>query len=114
MDGQIERLSYSTTEINTGIKWIDGKDTYCRVIYSSTGYANDLVIVNDNNIRQITKVEHYASDIAGVIYQSPYNDGAGNFSYLLIGSNTLTTRKGGVFLNSNYPTYTIIEYTKTT
>ena len=109
-----ENLSYSTTEHKTGKKWIDGRDVWSKTIYSATGYANDVTILSDNNIRQITKVEHYASDIAGLIYQSPYNDGSGNFSYLLIGSNTLKTRKGGIFLNSNFPTHTIVEYTKTT
>ena len=109
-----ENLSYSTTEHKTGKKWIDGKDIWSKTIYSTTGYANDVTILDDSNIAKITKVEHYASDIAGLIYQSPYNDGSGNFSYLLIGSNTLKTRKGGIFLNSNFPTHTIVEYTKTT
>lgn len=57
-----EKFSYSTTEKNTGKKWIDGKDIYSRVIseevstYSDSGTGNRRVfnvVVTDANIDTI-------------------------------------------------------------
>lgn len=46
---------YSTTEVNTGQKWIDGKDIYCRVVTENvvTG-DNSIVISGANEILPMT------------------------------------------------------------
>lgn len=35
---------FSTEEINTGVKWIDGKDIYCRVFTGTFGVDNTPVV----------------------------------------------------------------------
>jgi microcystin-dependent protein len=39
-----ENLSYSTTEHNTGKKWIDGKPIYSKTFYSDTGWTDGVLV----------------------------------------------------------------------
>lgn len=107
-------LSYTTTEHFTGLYWYNGKKIYSKAIYSATGYANDETLIDNANIEEFVKIDHISSDRSGIKYQSPYNDGGGNYSYLLMIGSVIKTRKGGIFLNTNFPATTILLYTKTT
>lgn len=111
--GWEEVESYSTSEVNTGQTWIDGKPIYKKVINTgnmtsavSHGISNlDWVIsiygvakTNDNNYLPI----NFANP-NGLNYQlSAYIQGGGN-----VGLN-----KGSGFTISS--SYLIVEYTKTT
>lgn len=75
-------MSYSTTEKNTGKKWIDGKDIYRKIFYSDTGYidgsqvgvisdadmfvSKKIIILDNNNNILIDYVNSAVSQSVGI------------------------------------------------
>jgi len=110
--GWEEVNDYSTTEIDTGKKWIDGKKIYRKVFVGTTGSGGNwssfpLNITNLNEITDMrfkcgTSYEMYTSNFyASSTYQIIFRLGESNVQYL-IGSGY-----------SDLPYKVIIEYTKT-
>lgn len=119
-NGQIDNKSYSTTEVNTGKTWIDGKPIYRKITpvilnsvlapnitqngneYSfSGGFA-----INSETVVSVVGVERSIYDDRMTIT----NPGTG--IYLLLNSDTTVMySNGGIGCKE---LYAIIEYTKTT
>ena len=116
-------LDYSTTEKNTGKKWIDGSPIYSKVVYTPTLISGDNVITHGisnlgtvisakstairgtgDSAKQMTIPYAPSDDLAWAL--GLYEFSAANFS-IKVGSNYASTF-------SLTECYTIIEYTKTT
>lgn len=104
-----EKNSYSTTEMLTGGKWIDGKPIY-RMSFSATGISSSAVtlstVLNNTTINPI-KVFGFATNRAdGNFLQLGYTGGV---------SVLITSSELRLVGNYTYSAYNItIEYTKTT
>ena len=106
-------MSYSTSEVNTGKKWIDGKPIYKIAFYSETNWSNNTKIGELNNVSAIISISDITCDGSGSRYQNYGTDGT-NTSYTIVRSNNqVYVNRAGTFINS-YPSIVIIEYTKTT
>ena len=104
-------LSYSTEEVKTGGKWIDGKPIYRKtlVFTNQTLIRNDttLIGITDIPINKIIKTEETlfnTAGLAGSTYKAVYIDNTGNM-YALQNLSDITT---------GWTIYLAIEYTKTT
>ena len=108
--------NYSTSEINTGQKWIDDKDIYCRVYNNVTLTNNTNVIVDanfgtDKNIVRIEGVGSYTTD--GTKTSVPLSN------YLTGNDKAMPKVSDGVFLVevkddwSIWNCHFIVYYTKT-
>lgn len=104
------KRSYSTTEVDTGKKWIDGKPIY-RIVISGTTPSDGVNVVADLSSYNISEI---------VLLQQAYEDNSflqGN--YYASGSNRLRCLVRKSDLNVLIDAYTdvyykvIIEYTKT-
>lgn len=101
--------TYSTTEVNTGKKWIDGKDIYRKVIVApGTMTANNWVTMGSaSNAETLVKGIMYLRD-------DDLNIGAvWNEVMMRIINNDVQYYQSVTLLTHNY-TGAIIEYTKTT
>ena len=59
----VKPIDYSTTEQDTGIKWIDGKTIYQKTFANDNGYASaDSVDISSLNYDKILSIEGYGSD----------------------------------------------------
>ena len=112
-----EERSYSTEEVNTGKKWIDGKPIYRKVVnYGALPNATSKAVAhNITNIDYVVSMQGVASIPAGNKIPLPYVDTT-TFSN---GVQMYTTSNDVVLQTqanrSNYTnTYVTIEYTKTT
>lgn len=61
-----QTIDYSTAEQNTGIKWIDGKDIYCRTFTDTFTTGNLIITTITPSLSNIIKAE-------GFIYYQPNN-----------------------------------------
>lgn len=105
---------YSTTEVNTGQKWIDGKDIYCKVINSTL--TNDITSFNIPNVSTYIKTDGYVlkSDntysLPVTYYESNNYRIANEFDYIHSTLDIITTPS----VVTNYPNVVLIcYYTKT-
>lgn len=57
---------YSTTETNTGVKWIDGDDIYCAVVTGEALPAGGSTLLL--GIKQFVKAEGWCRDVFGNCY----------------------------------------------
>ena len=107
--------SYFTTEIDTGMKWIDGKTIYrrCADISSITSSNSNIVDVSSWNIENIISLTGFIKDSYNNINVVPMYDSASNYSVLFFNGTYLRGRAsigtGGTISNA----YAIVEYTKT-
>ena len=104
MNGQREQLKYSTEEVNTGKKWIDGKPIY-RKAYNGT-VANGTVVITNVD----TLVDSGGSFFGGRVWSVfPYTLATGNFC-------SPEVQSGTIILVSSFSGEGRIwfEYTKTT
>ena len=115
-----ERLSYSTTEINTGKKWIDGKTIYSKVLTGTFGvidgsawvYVN--VSVADLNIGTVTKMTGFIEALT-YAYPIPYTWDNGSVSKMIYHKGQTRIRVASNATGaSEKPFYITIEYTKAT
>ena len=109
MNGQYECLSYSTSEVNTGKKWIDGKPIYRKVIENPSLGATLLTNVSD--VIFYTAKRRWSSTDSGAVYF----DGNSSYNSILldINSGVVSIRKTESVYNTSI-SYIMLEYTKTT
>ena len=111
--------NYSTTEVNTGKKWIDGKDIYRQVVpidFPTTGTTKD-VNHNISNINEVTDYYLKWYDTLDSRWFVNFKDTTGTY---FIEINGVSTSKIYLKSGSSYDwqsrtsnRYAIIEYTKT-
>ena len=72
----LDQTSYSTTEIDTGMTWIDGNTIYKTTV--DFGYlpnaTTKTVLHNISNIDVIVKTEAFASNTSGLTYPIPFTN----------------------------------------
>ena len=104
---------YSTTEIDTGKKWIDGKPIYRKVVSDTTSSSSDQTMLST-----ITNLD-YCISIKGILVDSGYSIVIPSY----VNSNNYTNcamtdgKKPYLSVSSGYRSKAftlIIEYTKTT
>lgn len=102
-------IDYSTTEQDTGRKWIDGKPIYQ---LSALVSGSDLFDVNTLSIDKLVKVEALGSDNSGYTGNKWTIEGVSSNQSRLIYWNTST---GKITYEGSFPLYAAtIWYTKTT
>lgn len=109
-----DKLSYSTDEIKTLEKWIDGKPIYRKVINGTKVSGTDLSLSIGSNISKIVNVsghirEHYVIpyyENSTIFVRVEFNVSPSNNGTVII--------KSGTSEYSNGATTIIVEYTKTT
>ncbi len=117
---QVVGVNYSTTEQNTGIKWIDGKDIYQKTIaFDNTNSQVLNIDISSIGVDRIIK-----SEISGGTSNAGYNDNCGVYymdssDYLNIYRHTqgdvdeIRVRNGSQWFKTENGYFTIW-YTKTT
>ena len=81
-----ETIDYSTTEQNTGVKWIDGKDIFCRTFTGTFTTGNLIIATITPSLSNIISME-------GFLYYQPNNQwltipyGEGNDCVTLLSKN---------------------------
>ena len=112
-----EKFSYSTSEVNTGKKWIDGKPIYRKVVDFGAlpNIAEKTVAHNLTNVDNFMLITAIAYDTSGNYLPIPYAD-----TYQIGYSIRLMANKTNVIIQTGYDrstytkTYVTLEYTKTT
>lgn len=119
-DGWTEIPDYSTDEIDTGMKWIDGRPIYRKVIsltLPNSTYNSDQVIADltDLAIDKIIKLEGMIyAETTQVITNFAYQGNAQYCSLYYINSSKALRYSTNNIQYVNVPASIIIEYTKTT
>lgn len=72
-------LDYSTSEINTGAKWVDGKTIYKKTVYGHDDFNSNVMILEleVENFEKAIKIEGIAHSLRSTskeAYVVPYND----------------------------------------
>lgn len=103
--------NFSTTEQNTGLKWIDGKDIYRNVITYTISGSGSMNVISDTNIDSITSISIVMRGGNNQMF-IPYFDGS---DWILCqrynGYIRLVTNSS--WFSNNVPNVTItLEYTK--
>lgn len=110
-------IGYSTNEINTNQKWIDGKPIYRKVVQ----YYNNETIGKAGETVQIT-IPHLISNLDIVVHSYTSTNGTTSIPLISSTSNTSVSKisKSDITLQIENDTwgprywYFVIEYTKTT
>lgn len=115
LNGMIETLgTYSTNEINTGKKWIDGKPIY-RKVFTTTPTNTEANVVEHNilNVDKIWISDKSFLDVGGTSLPVNYYRDANTFIWAHIngGSYKYKISAPGWL---NHTMYLVVEYTKTT
>lgn len=106
--------SYFTEEIDTGMKWIDGKPIYRRVLTGTTPNSQTGSVNFNINVDTITMEDLSAISNSGYrIKQGYYESGAMQFSYTINNQMSVYFSQLGTTAR-NLPFTLVIEYTKTT
>ena len=107
-------LNYSETEINTGKKWVDGKDIYCKTITGdipvlTESYNGNIEAISiDNLINSYGYLKKSGSGIYNInCYRSSYI-----YSTIRYSSGNIVLSCGTAF--SEFSFYAVIYYTKPT
>ena len=112
-----EQRSYSTEEVNTGKKWINGKPIYRKVIHNVTLPNNTVISIQDVYENADTIISLGGTAFNGSITMSlPHIDFSANTTYMV---SIYAVNKSYININSNsntsaYKADIITEYTKTT
>lgn len=106
--------TYSTTEVNTGKKWIDGKPIY-RIVIIQDNVADGTNILT--NVDQIVSINGMGDPGTGALRNLPYYEFYNNQKYscrfeMITNSLTLDSMLGGS--SHSAMLRVVIEYTKTT
>lgn len=104
--------SYSTDELKTGGKWIDGKPIYRKVFYSATNWANGETLGNIENLDTVITISSTSQHNNGNWFTSYDEPNLENIAFVTQDGNVIITRVGS-YLN-NLKGLVIVEYTKTT
>lgn len=109
----ISNMDYSTSEQDTGCKWIDGKPIYRKTVFFSSIASGDIRTAHGiNNISLVVKHEaFFISDGSYVPIPTLVNTSGGNyFAIWSIGPTTVRTFSSVQFQDI----YVTLWYTKTT
>ena len=112
-----EKFSYSTSEVNTGKKWIDGKPIYrkvvdCGALPNNTTKSVNLNISNIKNVITIL-VNSYTDSGSGTMIPYANSNIIGTQISFTYSKTAIEIRTATDY--SNYSnTFAILEYTKTT
>ena len=109
-------LTYSTTEVNTQKKWINGKDIYRKVYNIARLQANTATnldsSINTSTVQSIVHFEGCATDKNNALVPLPYHNGQqnayDNYWYILSGGLYIVTMTMGEVSQATIT----IEYTK--
>ena len=105
-------MSYSTEEVNTGKKWIDGKPIYSKTYYNVSNFPQSAGLTN---VDVITKINAVAKDVSSNFYPLPFITVISGVTYY---TNIYYNKNNNAIYsdsNSNIESANItIEYTKTT
>ncbi|MCI7633894.1 MAG: tail fiber protein [Mollicutes bacterium] len=117
LNGMIESLgTYSTNEINTGKKWIDGKPIYRKVI-SCGALPNSTTKIVNHNISDIDNSRMYGFAVRTSDkreFPLPFSSADGNGNIQLDLTSTYIQITSNIDRSSFNTSYVILEYTKTT
>lgn len=106
---------YSTTEVDTGEKWIDGKKIYKKVITNlttpSSEYGN-LITLSDHSIDTIISMTGLLTYNSTSSIYIPSYSGASDWGSLYTYNGYLVSRNGAYYRSK--PLTIILKYTKTT
>lgn len=101
-----EKFSYSTSEVNTGKKWIDGKDVYSKTIVID--YPTNSIDITSLNISTIVSINGFIKNDIQWIIPLGFNDGTNNANvYWDLNNTTLT-----IITTATGQRVITIEYTK--
>lgn len=108
--------NYSTTEQNTGQKWIDGKDIYIKV-YHLDNLANNTNVTLEQDFGATKNAIKFEGNVNAVVDNKKYCFSATHYSsttdcaYVCVVENNLV-----VYIRANYSAYSgdfVVYYTKT-
>lgn len=112
-EGGTGGVDYSTSEVDTGVKWIDGKTIYRKVINGTISKAGDtsITVEGASEITSITPL--FISETNDYIQKmQPTYFGSNDFMYVYSRNNNINVH----IENSTYDTYKkyqiVVEYTK--
>lgn len=109
-------VNYSTSEVDTGVKWIDGKTIYRKVITTNlTSTSNRIVrTLSSLGLNNIGTIIELNSFLQGNPKEQDYYAGSDDRLRTLINNEGLTIEVGNSYPTRPVTIYTIVEYTKTT
>ena len=107
---------YSTTEVNTGQKWINNKPIYRKVITGTTGNtAGDLTLHhNINNLDRFIRVEGFTDESDQRFFPNFYRDFDSQYALIVYYATDTSLHISYGSSRTNKDFYVIVEYTKTT
>ena len=105
-------MSYSTSEVNTGKKWINGKTIYSKTYYNVSNFPHSAGLTN---VDEITKIDAVAIDVGSNFYPLPFVTVVNGVTYY---ANIYYNKNNNAIYsdsNSNIEGVNVtLEYTKTT
>lgn len=108
---------YSTQEVNTGKKWIDGKPLYRKVIsgYWSFETGDTNIAHNISNLDLCIRADLFRIDTGHISWKFPYISASGGFTGItnVTPENVIVKAYNDTWSNKNNG-YIILEYTKIT
>ena len=102
--------TYSTEEIKTSKKWIDGKPIYRKIIFGKITETAQNINHQIENIDSYVKLEPYM--VPGAMFYPSFNTGNYYFTIFALSKTQLTIQTIQGYINNNYRV--TLEYTKTT
>lgn len=109
-------MDYSTTEVNTGAKWIDGSAIYKKTISTGTlpNATSKTVAHNISNLSRIIKIESFAFRSSDAInYPLPFPSPTGaEYDISVVVDSTGVTLNTGIDRSSVTESYVTLYYTK--
>lgn len=109
-----QSVDYSTTETNTGVKWIDGKDIY-RKVFQIDNLPNNATLKHDTGLSSVSIVKMYGLCFKnGAADPLPYVSTVSNYNIecWVDDANKITITTAVDY--SLYNAVVVLEYTKTT
>ena len=111
--------NYSTSEVDTGIKWIDGKSIYRKVIQTAITDATTNVDISDLHVDSLVNTQSYIVNTtetadAGTVLELPYIESETYTCQLnfAIPNNKIVIYSGSGIVSNYTSCIIIIEYTK--
>ena len=118
-EGGAGGIDYSTSEVDTGIKWIDGKTIYRKVIQTAITDKTTNVDISDLHVDSLVNAYSYVMNTsetvdAGTIIELPYNESESYSCQLnfAIPNNKIVIYSGSGIVSYYKSCTIIIEYTK--
>ena len=115
ISGTTQNFNYSTSEVDTGSTWIDGKKIYQRVLtgtWSSDSTLNVPFSMASNNVERFVDVRLSVDDGNGVVFEYYY--ASNDYLNCYYASNGNFVLRRGTYPRVPNTYYIVIKYTKTT